>query len=89
VIHEDNKEYAWKYVRFQVCLRIDNKEFKLKDILARCFVCTTQTSLEPNLSPSVKQIRIYRVDVEHEFCVGTLLARSLASGSVAPTPETE
>lgn len=31
----------------------------------RCFVCTTQTSLEPNLSPLIKQIRIYRVDVEH------------------------
>nr|CAD7255744.1 unnamed protein product [Timema shepardi] len=27
---------------------------------ARSIVCTTQTSLEPNLSPSIKQIRIYR-----------------------------
>lgn len=41
----------------------------LIDILSlkdhRCFGCTTQTSLEPNLSPPIKQIRIYRVDVEH------------------------
>jgi hypothetical protein len=41
--------------------------------LARCFVCTTQTSLEPNLSLSDKQIRIYRVDVEHYFCAGSAL----------------
>jgi hypothetical protein len=44
--------------------------------LARCFVCTTQTSLEPNLSLSDKQIRIYRVDVEHYFCAGSALVHN-------------
>lgn len=42
----------------------ETRRKKFKGML-RCFVCTTQTSLEPNLSPDFKQIRIYRVDVEH------------------------
>jgi hypothetical protein len=55
----------------------DVKEFELNGNAASCFVCTTQTSLEPNLSPSFKQIRIYRVDVEHDFCDVPLRVRGL------------
>jgi len=57
-------------------LQKHTRSHQLTGNLARCLVCTTQTSLEPNLSLSDKQIRIYRVDVEHYFCAGSALVHN-------------